>query len=318
MLAILLLAALFLGIQLWDKQRSDTDTDNKPVVNTSVVEYNGENYVPKKDIETFLVIGIDRKDTADEVDKTVQADFLMLFVLDKNTEKTTAIHINRDTMTNVNRLDIAGNTIGTEMKQIALAYNYAYSDEGSVNCRNTADAVSGLLRGVKVNHYLSLTMEAVPVLNDLVGGVQVTVLDDFTGIDDTLVKGKDVVLRGEQALLYVQARGSLENTTNLERMKRQRQYVEALSKAATARLESDSEFALHVADKLGAYVEYDSTEYRLQEFAKRFDRYDFLGVRTIEGTAATGKEYIEFYPDTEALQQLVMELFYDKQATAGN
>ena len=37
------------------------------------------------------------------------------------------------------------------------------------------------LMDVKIDHYISLTMDSVAVMNDLVGGVEVTVLDDFLG-----------------------------------------------------------------------------------------------------------------------------------------
>ena len=39
-----------------------------------------------------------------------------------------------------------------------------------------------MLMNVNVDHYVSVTMDAVSVYNDYIGGVEVTVLDDFTGI----------------------------------------------------------------------------------------------------------------------------------------
>ena len=59
---------------------------------------------------------------------------------------------------------------------------------------------SFLLGGTEIDHYLAMTMSAIPQINDLVGGVPVTVLDDFSGIDDSLVKGEEITLMGEQAL----------------------------------------------------------------------------------------------------------------------
>lgn len=74
-----------------------------------------------------------------------------------------------------------------------------------------------------------MTMGAVPYINDLVGGVPVTVLDDFSGIDDSLVEGETITLKGEQALHYVRIRGGLEDSSNLNRMKRQQQYLESMA-----------------------------------------------------------------------------------------
>ena len=157
-----------------------------------------------EDVESFLILGLDKFEDAinnDSYNNDQRADFLMLLVFDNSEKKFTAVHLNRDTMVNMNVLGVAGQKIGTVNKQLALAHTYGNGRD--VSCRNTADAVSELLNGVKVNHYLSITMDAVPILNDLLGGVEVTVLDDFSGIDDTLIKGETVTLHGDHALTYV-------------------------------------------------------------------------------------------------------------------
>lgn len=310
LIIVFLFSAALLAVNLWERKRSmfaSADVTNK------VIRHNGREYTLDKNVETFLVIGIDKYNessiSASHESGTVQADFIMLFVFDNESKQTTAIHINRDTIVDVNRLDIVGNKIESEKKQIALAYNFAYSDEGKINCRNTADSVSALLMNIKVNHYVSVTMDSVPIINDAVGGVEITVADDFTGIDDTLVKGETVTLRGEQALRYVRSRLGMEDSTNIARMERQRQYLNALVDKVTLQLESDGDFALKLAEQVSPYVVYDSTEYRLKEYAERFDEYEFLGIREIEGTSEVGTEFMEFYPDEAAVKQLVIDLF---------
>jgi LCP family protein required for cell wall assembly len=313
LMIVFLLAAAFLLLKLWENSQGQFQGPGPDEDGT--VEYQGKEYVLRDNIETFLVLGLDKYKDATGSDShesgTVQADFLMLFVFDHEAKTTTAIQINRDTMANVNRLDIAGNKTGiVEQKQIALAYNYAYQTEGRVNCRNTADSVSDLLLGVKVNHYLSLTMDSVVVINDLVGGVEVLVTDDFTGIDDTLIMGQRVTLMGQRALTYVRSRRGMEDSTNSTRMQRQQQYMEALFDRAMHCIETDEEFLLKAADQVSPYIEYDSTEYRLKEFAERFDSYAFQGIRQIEGQSRPGAEFLEFYPDEDAIWELVIQLFY--------
>lgn len=39
-------------------------------------------------------------------------------------------------------------------------------------------------------------MDGVAILNDLVGGVEVEVMDDFSSIDSTLVQGRDRNING--------------------------------------------------------------------------------------------------------------------------
>ena len=311
-LALLIVSSLMI-LEVWDSQKGQftgiTSTKN------DVVKYNGVEYDLNPNVETFLVLGLDKNknDTSSESHSggTVQADFLMLFVFDNEKQTTAAIQINRDTMANVHRLDIAGNHIGVvEKKQIALAYNYAFDDKGLINCRNTAESVSDLLLGVKVNHYISLTMDCVVEMNDLVGGVEVTVLHDFSGIDDELVLGETVTLKGKQALTYVRTRYGLEDSTNNTRMERQQQYVDALISKTVSLIESDGEFVFTLADKLGPFIEYDTTDYRLKQFAEKFDSYEFTGIRTIEGKSVAGEEFMEFYPDETSIWQIVLDLFY--------
>ena len=308
---VFLIAATFLLLEVWENREGRFPVS---VTEDGVVEYNGKKYEQKENIETFLVLGLDKyegSDSADSHESGVQADFLMLFVFDNETKQCTAIHINRDTMTRVNKLAVGGSTVAeTYTKQIALAYNYANTDNDKIKCRNTKDSVEYLLYGVKVDHYLSLTMDAVPVSCDLVGGVEVTVLDDFTGIDETLVKGEKVTLTGEQALRYVRTRYGLEDSTNSTRMARQQQYIDALYEKINSRIEADDEFLVKFVDTMDDYVVYDSSDQKMLKFAEKFDDYEFLGTKEIKGESKLGEEFVEFYPDEESIWDLIIDLFY--------
>lgn len=310
MIVFLITAGLML-LELWERGRDRFAASD---AQEGVISYDGQEYVRKENIETFLVLGLDKYAGADASDSHgvgVQADFLMLFVFDNEAEQCTALHINRDTMTDVNQLSIGGTTVvATHTKQIALAYNLVEDDNDKIRCGNTKDSVETLLHGVPVNHYLSLTMDFVPAMNDLVGGVEVTVLDDFSGIDDTLVKGEKVTLTGEQALRYVRTRYGLEDSTNITRMARQQQYIRALYNTATTRIQEDEEFVLDVVATMDRYLVYDSSDQKMQKFAEKFGAYEFLGIREIEGESEVGAEFMEFYPDEDALWELVIDLFY--------
>ena len=50
-------------------------------------------------------------------------------------------------------------------------------------------------------------MDGMALLNDYVGGVQVTVKDDFSQVDSSLIQGETITLTGEQALIFVLVRG---------------------------------------------------------------------------------------------------------------
>jgi LCP family protein required for cell wall assembly len=265
-------------------------------------------------LETYLVIGLDRFDdspTSDSHESGVQADFILLIVLDNDTKQSTAIQINRDTIARMNRLGVAGDKIGTVKQQIALSHTYGNGKE--VSCRNTVDAVSQLLFGVKIHHYVSLTMEAVPTYNDLVGGVTLTVLDDLTSLDSALVKDAVVTLNGEQALTYVRGRYGLDEPTNIARMKRQRQYISALYEQSNKKAEADKSFSIEVAKSLSKYIVSDCTLNQMQTLYDKFAIYDFEGISKIKGESVVGEQYMEFYPDVNSMKQTVVELFYKKE-----
>lgn len=50
-----------------------------------------------------------------------------------------------------------------------------------------------------IDGYAMVNVGAVSVVNDMVGGVTVTIEDDFSEVDPTLKMGETVTLMGEQA-----------------------------------------------------------------------------------------------------------------------
>lgn len=311
LLAVFLLTGAFLLLELWEKRQSifpEQKTED------TVYEYNGVEYVKNEDVESFLILGLDKFEDAinnDSYNNDQRADFLMLLVFDNSEKKFTAVHLNRDTMVNMNVLGVAGQKIGTVNKQLALAHTYGNGRD--VSCRNTADAVSELLNGVKVNHYLSITMDAVPILNDLLGGVEVTVLDDFSGIDDTLIKGETVTLHGDHALTYVRERYGLEDSSNSTRMVRQRQYMTAVYDKAMLEIENDDNFVIEASSKLADYIVSDRSVNQLQEIAKKLSQYKFTEIETLEGESVVKDGLMEFRPDADSIDKIVFELFYKKK-----
>lgn len=311
LLAVFLLTGAFLLLELWEKRQSifpEQKTEN------TVYEYNGVEYVKNEDVESFLILGLDKFEDAinnDSYNNDQRADFLMLLVFDNSEKKFTAVHLNRDTMVNMNVLGVAGQKIGTVNKQLALAHTYGNGRD--VSCRNTADAVSELLNGVKVNHYLSITMDAVPILNDLLGGVEVTVLDDFSGIDGTLIKGETVTLHGDHALTYVRERYGLEDSSNSTRMVRQRQYMTAVYDKAMLEIENDDNFVIEASSKLADYIVSDRSVNQLQEIAKKLSQYKFTEIETLEGESVVKDGLMEFRPDADSIDKIVFELFYKKK-----
>ncbi len=70
------------------------------------VLYNDAWYVRDDNVETLLALGIDSIELPDgSRDDSAQADFIALLVIDLGQETFRILHINRDTMTDINQLD---------------------------------------------------------------------------------------------------------------------------------------------------------------------------------------------------------------------
>ncbi len=308
-LFFLLVGAAVLVLVQWDRQRDVFPSQGESLRDT--IEYEGKTYMLREDVETILVMGLDKFTVADSdaYYNDQQADFLMLLVLDNTHKTATAVHINRDTMTQVNVLGVAGKKIGTVTQQIALSH--AYGNGQRVSLHNTAAAVSNLFHGIKVDTSISLTMRAVGFINDAVGGVPVEVLGDFSGIDDTLVQGETVTLTGRQALTYIRAREGLADDSNLFRMERQRQYLTGLYEKIVENAREEETFLGKTLLQLSEHMVCDRSAAQLQTQLRKLVNYPFNQIRTVEGTSQAGAEFMEFYPDAAALRKLVVELFYE-------
>ena len=275
--------------------------------------YQGAWYRQKKNCRTFLLIGVDdqgeQKDYGSNINHA-QADFLMLFIIDDDKETYSALQLNRDTMTEIVILGAFGDRLGQEVAQLALAHTYGSGLNDS--CELTMDAVSGLLFGTRVDHYAALSMDAIGIMNDQVGGVTVTVPVDLTSEDPALREGASVTLNADQAEIFVRARRGLEDPTNLARMDRQRVFLDAWKETALSRAQSDGNFVLDLAMSLSDYLVSDMTVNQLSDFANALIEYQDQGVQVTRGNNVVGDEFMEFYVDQQALQAQVVELFYEK------
>ena len=85
------------------------------------------------------------------------------------------------------------------------------------------------MHGIDIDFYISLEMDGISTLNDALGGVTVTLEDDFTALDPTMTKGTTLTLEGNQAEYYVRGRMYIGVGTNEARMVRQQVFMSALS-----------------------------------------------------------------------------------------
>lgn len=274
--------------------------------------YSGQTYAQRPQLQTYLLLGIDEEGPANGSQSYSgggQADVQMVLVLDHANQTWQLLQINRDSMVEVPVLGVTGQVVGTETQQIALAH--AYGSGGKDSCRNAVTAVSTLLEGQAIDGYMALNMDAVAVLNDLAGGVTLTVTSDFSAVDDTLTEGETVTLTGDQALTFVRSRKDVDDQTNLARMARQRQYLAALQQQMAGK---DEEFALQAYDAVADYMVTDigsATAVDIGEYLKTYTEQPLLtidGELTDDGTGSAA-----YILDEDSRLRTVLTLFYQKQ-----
>ena len=238
-----------------------------------------------------------------------QADFLLLVVIDDNRDTVQPILLNRDTMTRITVLNLMGNVSGTRMAQICLAHGFGDGMEQS--CELLRDAVSGLLLNVPIDYYAAMNLDGIAAFNDALGGVEVTLEEDLTVYDPAMYPGATLVLKGMQAEYYVRERYYVGDQTNISRMNRQMNYMNLAAQKLAESAATDQNFVNTMVGAVSPMVVTDMNKGAMANLASRAVEYELLPILTIDGEAVQGNGgFMEFYPDEESLQKVVLEAFY--------
>lgn len=314
-LAVLVLAAvlLFVGGSWLEKRSRKPETRTElPQETAETMEVDGHTYKKRDGLTTILVMGVDHETQESYAYRQAgQADFLRLIVLDSNNKTVQQLQIDRDTMTPVTVLGLLGDRYEPVTEQICLGY--AFGDGRQTSCEVTVEAVENLLGGQEIDQYLAMGLDGISTLNDLAGGVTVTLEDDFSAIDPAMTKDATLTLQGEQAETYVRSRRSIGVGTNEARMARQESYIRQLSVQLDEKLQKDQNFAVDAYDALQPYLTTSMAKGQLVNEAWAAKDYTRLDTIKPDGTYQVGEDgFMEFYPDADALQQAVLQLFYEK------
>lgn len=292
--------------------RGDLEARFTPVPS---IAYEGKHYIKKARCVNILLMGIDRSQTTEATGVQFrnggQADMLLLISLDEKAKTMTAIAIDRDTMTDVTVLGVLGNHAGTKKMQVCLSHGFG--DGKAQSCKLACEAVSGLLLGTAIDYYAAMDMDGIPTLNDALGGVAVTLEDDFTMHDPAMFKGATLTLHGKQAEYFVRGRMEVGDGTNASRMKRQQVFMDGLSKRWSEKLSgsANADFVGELFDALSPYLVTDMKRGRMINLAWQARDYANQGTRQLDGEHVIGEDgFVEFHAESSALERLVIQQFY--------
>lgn len=321
----LILVSVFYALY-WHGRASLFERDNAIVVPDSLVDsaeeegklitYKGATYRYNEDVVSLLFMGVDKTDIQADggYGKNGQADSLFLAALDTRTGAVKVIPLSRESMVDVNLYDTDGTFLGTEIRQLCLAYAYGASAEEG--CENTARSVGRLLYGMPIDGYIAVDFDGVKALNNAVGGVTVTspeTLTDWTG-KVLLTKGQTVTLDDETVLMYIRKRGD-DLEANDRRMQRQKSFLNEFIRLAAGNVKKN--FTL-LEKYYNAAKPYAVSDLTFSEITYLASTYLVGGQPAIEYLPVTGEsklegEHVAFYPDEASLYEAVLAAFYTKE-----
>ena len=281
------------------------DAEGQEPLKDGMLRYQGKTYAYKEDVMTFLCMGIDKSGEAkasEDLHRGGQADALFLAVMDPGEKKISVIGVNRDTMAELFVYDEEGNYLGREIGQIAL--QHAYGDGMEESCERTVEAVSNLFYGIPIHGYFAMNMDVIIPLNDAVGGVDVVIGDG----------DEKVHLEGQEAYSFVRNRDMYAPHSAEQRLKRQKQYLEAFARQAKKAVAQDLTLPAKLYTEILPYMVTDISASEAVYLATQAVSYTFGqdDLYSLQGEIRMGEQFEEFYPDETALYELILQVFYEE------
>lgn len=277
--------------------------------NDNTVYFDGKQYEYNYNLKNVLFLGIDNESEIklqNSPGTGGQADCIMILSIDRENKTSQVLQISRDSMTDVDIYDTSGAYYTTINSQ--LATQYAYGNTPGTSCWAMKKTVGELLYDLPIYGYISLDIAGIPLINNYVGGVTLTMPEDYTEINPAFVKSNTITLDGEQAEQYVRYRDVDEKGSNQLRMQRQVHYIPALIEKI-GNYSGDSE---KMAEELSSILEpYLITDLSTEDISELADyEWNVEQVSYAPGKVVSGEEYEEFHINEKKLQKMIINLFY--------
>lgn len=281
----------------------------------SYVYYDGKKYQYNDKITTVLFAGIDKRTEQHQENvygTAGQADCIFVMALDTETGDYKLMAVSRDSMVDINIYDNKGMFQGTSFMQICLAYSYCDGKEKSAE--NLKRSVSRLFFGIPVNSYCAFDLDVIPILNDMVGGVNVTVNEDLSDRDPALYEGANVTLNGKQAEAFVRRRDIYggPNQNNL-RMERQKIYLESFIKQTLKLTKQDFSTPLNMYNSCTGSMVTDidaaTVTYYTSVFLKSGFNADKNMVKVPGETSKVG-DFAQYAVDKDEFFKIILDTYY--------
>ena len=290
------------------------------------ISYNGKVYEYCKDNLNFLLLGIDCGGELSSITdlsnwEAGQADAIFIVSINQSKSTISIIGIPRNAMVNLNIYDESEQISQNLYNQICLQYGYAGG--GELGLEEMKRAVSELMYGLPIHGACAVSYDAIKVVTDKLGGIEVTVPDDMTEYVPDFTVGSVHTLTSDNIIWYLQYRNVAEIGSPTVRLMRQKEFLKTAAVQVLSRIKQNPFF---VKDIYEAVVPYMNTDISLNEAVYTASNaakctlneqafYQLSGEDTaVEYINDNGDEdfFDDLYIDKEDLKRIMVEVFYQE------
>lgn len=260
---------------------------------------------PREGIQTMLVMGLEAYDSGESGSfrSGTRSDLLLLIVMDEGKKEAKMLQINPDTM-----IPCAPPGADSET-EMPLGLVISYGSGGSDSCLSQRKAVSRLLGGVPVDHYMTVTPDAIAVISDMLDGIPVAPTDAFQAWNPQSDGEREMVLRGDTAKDFFFTREE-DDVENLDHMERQRRFLTKLFSPFMEKAQ-DEDFLMKLTMQLGEGFATDLTLSQMVQLLQELGNYELEEeISVLPGSASLVDGIPQFRVEEQGLGQLLDVLFF--------
>lgn len=283
------------------------------------VTYNNKKYKFKEDIVNILCLGIDKTEPISHIEKKRgnigMADTILLVSIDLKKDKVKVLAIPRDTMAQLQLTDGEGNITRTD--ELQLCYQYAFGRSMEQSNELTVDAVCKLLYGLPIQRCCAINFEALPIINDAIGGVDVVIQEDLEEFVPEFVYGEEIHLEGDLALKFIRSRNTKRIDGVVLRTQRQKQYVLAFVEKAKSIISENPALPISIFQELQKKkdmctdITIEDITYLMPELLDISFTDDVIEVLPGESELGENK-FAEYHLDKDSVKKILIENFYEE------
>ena len=298
--------------------QASTPTPSPPplgeIIDADWIDEDGKPWNYNHHVLTVLLMGIDYMKDRVQWDTGRRnggnTDVLILLIVDVKAKEVTVLNIPRDTMADVLALDANGDFESMIYTNISAAHSFGNGE--ALSCQLTEYAVSGLLCGIKIDRYVAVDYDSINRVNELLGGVEFELDQDYPFLGHEWKKGQRFRLNNYQLQRLLQYRDQHDMDGAFERSRRDLQIMKAMYDQFKAAFLEDPGVLLRMYSALEPYITTDLSMDEISFLAQTLVNLplDMDCVVSLRGENRVGEKYVEYYPDLEWISSFAKEKFF--------